>query len=137
MKKIIFLMIWGTLLISCTDEKPLGNFLDASTWRCIDVGAVHNDGGGLLYSYQEIYTIVFTNTTFELTMEGRYDKNRDGIYEEEEKKTTNGSYVFKYPETNLASDDGQFVKKITLESDVFYTEPDDKGKYLVFVKVRN
>lgn len=136
MKQVFFWMICGMLLTSCTDEKPSGNFLDATTWRCIDVGSVYNSSGGLVYSYQEIHTISFTGTTFTHTLASRYDKNQDGIYEEEETAESSGSYKFEYPETKLVSDDGKFSEVITIESDIFRTEADTNGKYLIFTRVK-
>jgi hypothetical protein len=130
-------MIWTLFLFSCTnDEKPSNNFIDGTKWRCINSGSVYDDNGGLMYSYQEIFLLNFTNNTFTLTVNNKYDRNGDGIFDEEDSYTVKGTYKFEYPVTALLSDDGKFTEKITIGTNQITTVPDDKGKSLVFTKIR-
>lgn len=136
MKRLLFLMIWTLLFSSCSDdEKPSSNFINETKWRCIDSGSIYNEGGDLLYSYQEIYLLNFTNSTFVLTVDSKYDRNKDGIFEEEDSYTINGTYKFEYPETTLISNDGTFTEIITIGTYQITTKPDESGKSLVFTRI--
>lgn len=137
MKRLLFLMIGTLFFFSCSDdEKPSGNFINGTKWRSIDSGSMYDNEGKLIYSYQEIYLLNFTNSTFTLNVNSKYDKNKDGIFEEEDSDTINGNYKFDYPETTLASDDGKFTKKIKIDGNQIITEKDKNDKSLIFTKIR-
>jgi hypothetical protein len=110
MKRFVFLMLWALLLFSCSaDEKPASNFIEGTKWEAAKSGSEYTDGR-LNFNYKETYRLEFTNTTFTLTEKKAYDRNTDGIYEEDESRTVNGTYKFEYPETTLRQSDGKAIK---------------------------
>ncbi|MDR1201704.1 MAG: hypothetical protein LBL58_08775 [Tannerellaceae bacterium] len=135
MKRLVFLMIWASLLISCSeDEKPANNFIEGTKWQATKLGSIYTDGGDLMYSYQESHRLEFTNTTFIFTKKTTYDRSVDGV--SEKASTVNGTYTFKYPETTLQSDDGKFTEKIKIETYQLTMSPDDSQKSIIFAKIR-
>ncbi|MDR0748178.1 MAG: hypothetical protein LBF62_01240 [Tannerellaceae bacterium] len=138
MKRVVFLMIWASLLISCSeDEKPSNNFIEGTRWQLTKFVSNHTDSGNLTYSSQENYRLDFTNTTFILTQKTKYDRNSDGIYEEEEEpRIVNGTYTFEYPVTTLRPDEGKVIK-IKIGAYQIETVPEGSGESsLVFTKIR-
>jgi hypothetical protein len=137
MKRLMFLTVLASLLISCSeDEKPSNNFIEATKWQSSKLGSKYTDSGDLIYSYQENYRLEFTNTAFTLTEKTKYDKNSDGIYEEEEQRIVNGTYTFEYPVTTLRPDNGKVIK-IKIGTYQIETVPESSGESLfVFTKIR-
>ncbi|MDR3140222.1 MAG: hypothetical protein LBU37_00595 [Tannerellaceae bacterium] len=138
MKRFVFLMIWASLLISCSDdEKPSNNFIEGTRWKLTKFGSKYTDSGDLTYSYQENYRLDFTNTAFILTKNTKYDRNLDGIYEEEEEpRIVNGTYTFEYPVTTLRPDEGKVIK-IKIGTYQIEMVPEGSGESsLVFTKIR-
>jgi hypothetical protein len=131
-------MIWASLLLSCSEEeKPSNNFIEGTKWQLTKFVSNHTDSGALTYSSQENYQLDFTHTTFVLTQQTKYDRNSDGIYEEEtEPRIVNGTYKFEYPVTTLRADEGEVIK-LKIGTYQIETVPEANGESsLVFTKIR-
>jgi hypothetical protein len=139
MKRLLFLMIGLLFCFSCSeDEKPAGNFIDGTKWKCDHSVSYYTDNNELMYTTQEIILLSFTNSTFTYayTADLTYHNGASSSPIPKEPYTVNGTYTFEYPVTTLLSDDSRIPKKIKIGPNQIETVSDSGGESLVFVKVR-
>ncbi|MDR1161807.1 MAG: hypothetical protein LBK45_05655 [Tannerellaceae bacterium] len=136
MKRVVFLISWALLLFSCSDdEKPSNNFIEGTRWQAAKSGSSYTGTNELSYNYQESRRMDFTNTTFTLTKEVKYDRNLKGVYIKEDSSTIKGTYTFEYPVTTLKPDDGKAIK-IKIGTYQIETVPEGSEGSLIFTRVK-